>query len=716
MATYHCSVKVGAKGKAGPHATYICREGKYQDVRSNEKLEHVESGNMPPWAKNDPAQFWQAADQHERANGATYREIEIALPRELNQEQRLALVRDFVTEEIGNHHAYTFAIHTPQAAIAGGEQPHAHIMYSERTRDDIERDPEQYFRRYNAKHPEKGGCRKDSAGTEERLQATRQRWGSIQNAHLERHGHDARVDHRSLKQQGIDRTPEPHLGPARISRMERIGGDQVAAILEQRHAEGAKERADADLKTSILDLSGDLVAAKAERNKIISQEKEERDEYRTAAFNRVDAACRATVRSSGATNRAGAFIESDIGSLAQEHRAIDTANGRISQAIGERRHNRNAGKALDAVGIVIERTHSTLARAATRLEAIAKERRIAEHQAIVAAAHEAALRALADRREQERLLAQVNAARIKERAAQQAIEHQRQADQDKKTAWKNSWNERNSRRRDGIPNRFICLDTQVTRDGRSVHRWAKGAAAGKAAVIEKDGHLSPAGKYSPAKADAMAFIAKTRGWPSVTITGDDAFKAMALHSLLRAGVVVRNPELQAQVQAWHQARQPVAPAQVVRPSPAIKPAQPAAPPKAMTGPQKAVIAAIEKKIETDGLTPEQRAIVMARVHENVAKAAPTPGNAVPEGCILADNKSAFRQYEGKIVDIKDGWAIQEEKNGRIAHRLDEFQPEARKKIEQACENDAKATLRYENGQAKCWRISQDTGRGYEHGM
>lgn len=265
MATYHCSVKVGAKGKGGPHSDYISREGKYKDVRSNEKLEHVESGNMPAWAANDPAQFWQAADQHERANGATYREIEIALPRELDAQQRLALVHDFVREEIGNNHAYTFALHTPQAAIAGGAQPHAHIMYSERSIDALQRDPEHYFKRFNAKNPEKGGCRKDSAGTEERLQATRECWAIMQNLHLKRHGHVVRVDHRSLKQQGIERTPEPHLGPARIKRMERMGGDAVAAILEQRRAEGAKERADLALKASIIDLSGDLAAAKAER-------------------------------------------------------------------------------------------------------------------------------------------------------------------------------------------------------------------------------------------------------------------------------------------------------------------------------------------------------------------------------------------------------------------------------------------------------------------
>ncbi|MGH6127435.1 MobA/MobL family protein, partial [Escherichia coli] len=89
MATYHLSVKFGGKGKALAHANYITREDKFSQRKD---LEHTEHGNMPEWAKDDPAHFWQAADAFERANGSTYREIEIALPRELNEAQRLELV------------------------------------------------------------------------------------------------------------------------------------------------------------------------------------------------------------------------------------------------------------------------------------------------------------------------------------------------------------------------------------------------------------------------------------------------------------------------------------------------------------------------------------------------------------------------------------------------------------------------------------------------
>lgn len=133
MATYHLSVKFGGKGQAANHADYIERKGEYAKRKD---LEYTEHGNMPEWARDNPSHFWQAADQFERANGSTYRELEIALPRELTPEQRLELVQDFVRQEAGERHAWSFAIHNPKASIDGGEQPHAHIMMSQRVNEE----------------------------------------------------------------------------------------------------------------------------------------------------------------------------------------------------------------------------------------------------------------------------------------------------------------------------------------------------------------------------------------------------------------------------------------------------------------------------------------------------------------------------------------------------------------------------------------------------
>ena len=212
MAIGRLSVGIGKKGKASPHAQYIAREGKYaQPSNHQEKLENTGHGNMPKWAEHNPNYFWQMADEHERKNGSTYREHVIALPRELDENKRHELIKDWIAQEIGEKHAYQYAIHNPPA-LDGDEQPHAHIMFSERTIDDVERDPDQYFKRYNSKNPEKGGAKKantpkKSVERKEELKAMRDRWEKICNAHLERGFYSERISMKSLKEQGIQREP-----------------------------------------------------------------------------------------------------------------------------------------------------------------------------------------------------------------------------------------------------------------------------------------------------------------------------------------------------------------------------------------------------------------------------------------------------------------------------------------------------------------------------
>lgn len=189
MALGRISVKVGMKGKALPHSKYILREDQYAPKNNKlEKLESIGHGNMPAWAEHDPKIFWQMADLHERKNGSTYREHIISLPRELNESQRLRLVQDWIKQEIGEKYAYSFAIHNP-TAMDGKEQPHCHLMFSERLLDGIDRDPEQFFKRYNSKDPEKGGAKKDNTGLLDSVRKTlikeqRNRWEQLCNKHL----------------------------------------------------------------------------------------------------------------------------------------------------------------------------------------------------------------------------------------------------------------------------------------------------------------------------------------------------------------------------------------------------------------------------------------------------------------------------------------------------------------------------------------------------
>ncbi|MEK5769023.1 MobA/MobL family protein, partial [Acinetobacter schindleri] len=75
------------------------------------------------WAEHNPITFWQAADLYERKNGSTYREYEIALPREMNTEQRLELVEDFIQSEIGSKYTYKFEIYNLKE-MDGKDQHH----------------------------------------------------------------------------------------------------------------------------------------------------------------------------------------------------------------------------------------------------------------------------------------------------------------------------------------------------------------------------------------------------------------------------------------------------------------------------------------------------------------------------------------------------------------------------------------------------------------
>ncbi|MBU2788345.1 MobA/MobL family protein [Acidithiobacillus sp. VAN18-1] len=271
MAIARLSVKVGKAGKAAGHAAYIARLGKYAcRLERGEKLEATEAGNMPAWARSNPLAFWQAADAHERKNGSTYREFEIALPRELPPEARIALVRDFVRQEIGERHAYQWAIHTPTAAD-GGEQPHVHLMFSERQCDGIERDPEQYFRRYNPKSPEKGGAKKgygpnagktlSRAERAKELKALRERWGDLCNAHLESAGVEQRIDMRSHAERGTGLEPERKQLP---SEWRGQGRDNV---IEFRQARAELLAARQELASAVPDASAEIISLEAERAK-----------------------------------------------------------------------------------------------------------------------------------------------------------------------------------------------------------------------------------------------------------------------------------------------------------------------------------------------------------------------------------------------------------------------------------------------------------------
>lgn len=237
MATYHLKVKSHGRGHAEDRAKYINREGKYDDHEDD--LVASGSGNLPEAANGNPYDMWKNADKYERANGCACREFELALPIELALEQQKEILHQFINEAIGDK-PYQYAIHEPAGALSGESNPHAHVLFTDRISDGIERPLSQMFQRYNPHYPSRGGCPKDSGGKpphvqREELIAKRKLLADIQNSLLEKYGHAARVDHRSYKDRGIEREPEHHLGPARIRNMSKEDKEQyVEARMMQR--------------------------------------------------------------------------------------------------------------------------------------------------------------------------------------------------------------------------------------------------------------------------------------------------------------------------------------------------------------------------------------------------------------------------------------------------------------------------------------------------
>lgn len=263
MAIERLSAKVGKKGGAGGHARYITRQGPYAKPEGDDERLYVGHGNLPVWSWDDPVGFFDASDLFERSNGSTYKEWEIALPRELSDDQLRALINEFIEEQIGDRFAYLYAIHIPKATD-GGEQPHCHLMFSERELDGIERSREQFFKRANSKHPERGGCKKANTGLKasqrkELLMEVRQAWETTCNRHLAAAGFDVRIDMRSYADRGIDKIPEPKL------RLGEAQGRGRAEVIDYFEAKRELQAACAEVERLIPDMGAEIISLREAR-------------------------------------------------------------------------------------------------------------------------------------------------------------------------------------------------------------------------------------------------------------------------------------------------------------------------------------------------------------------------------------------------------------------------------------------------------------------
>lgn len=212
--------------------------------------------NAPEWT-HDRARLWNAVEAAEKRKDAQLaREIQLSLPHELNDAQRAELVLDFVRAEfVSRGMIADIAIHAP-GREGDDRNHHAHVMLTMRELT-----------------PEGFGPKNREWNTPALLEQWRERWADFQNRSLERAGSSERVDHRSLEAQGIDREPEPKLGPT-ASKMEREGkdserGDELRAVWKRN-----TQRAELKREAEVIDL-----ALEREKRRE-AQERQARDQQR----------------------------------------------------------------------------------------------------------------------------------------------------------------------------------------------------------------------------------------------------------------------------------------------------------------------------------------------------------------------------------------------------------------------------------------------------
>lgn len=232
MAIYHNSTKIISRGNgrsAISSASYRSAE-KIKSEYDNQTYDFTRKTGvvyseimLPPQAKEEfknRAFLWNEVEKIEGSkNSQLAREVEVALPKELNKEEQIHLVRNYVKDNfVNNGMCADVNIHDK-----GDGNPHAHIMLTMRPIKEngewgAKAKKEYILDKNGEKIKLKSGQYKSKKiettnwNTKEFLQSYRKDWADKINEKLKEKGINERVDHRSYKEQGIEKAPTIHEG------------------------------------------------------------------------------------------------------------------------------------------------------------------------------------------------------------------------------------------------------------------------------------------------------------------------------------------------------------------------------------------------------------------------------------------------------------------------------------------------------------------------
>ena len=277
MAIYHLEAKVVSRGagrSAVAASAYLSCSRLYNDYDGIQHDYTKKQGLvwqqmfLPEYAPQewqDREKLWNAVEEVETAKDSRLaREFVVALPIELNREQQIELLQDFIREQfVSDGMCADAAIHDTD-----GHNPHAHILLTVRPLDEQGRWQYKTEKEYlcvkdgeergftaaefkaaqadgwEKQYPYKVGRKKvymppseaekqgleraskhpkstkfgrqnpisERWNSEEQLVVWRKAWADVTNRYLERYGHDARIDHRSHAERGLVEQPTIHEG------------------------------------------------------------------------------------------------------------------------------------------------------------------------------------------------------------------------------------------------------------------------------------------------------------------------------------------------------------------------------------------------------------------------------------------------------------------------------------------------------------------------
>ncbi|ECL0171664.1 mobilization protein [Listeria monocytogenes] len=234
MAIYHCSTKTINRSSGRTAVASMA-------YRAGEKLTDERTGLTHDFTKKegvvyteilskldtelDRSKVWNLAEKSEnRKDARTAREWVIALPDELDEEQRKELAKEFAQSLVDRYGVIAdLAIHAP-SQNGSDKNHHAHILLTTRK---AELDTENKLVLTQKSEIELSNTKRKSLGigtSQEEIKQIRATWANLANHALEYAGYRERIDHRSYADQGNQLQATIHEG-SKVTQMRRKGID-----------------------------------------------------------------------------------------------------------------------------------------------------------------------------------------------------------------------------------------------------------------------------------------------------------------------------------------------------------------------------------------------------------------------------------------------------------------------------------------------------------